>query len=311
MKKLLVSTALFCTLFLYSPIGLRAQSNFPFPTTYGEWHYRTVLPVIGPNDLFRHRRDIVEGDSVFNGKLYAKVYTQNLCECDCSSQNGSYTQPLTGQSKSLVGGVREEAGKVYFTTFGKPPFNSYFRPVLDTLMFDFTLNVGDSLDYASNIRFSVEKVDTTAEGRRRVHLLAYNGPIPKTVVWTEGIGFDWGLFSTSFWVKDFIYFTGFSCFNTTPDVCGIPCVLSAVNELDQTDQIKLFPTFAEDELFLALGDGFDKIQGEVYAVDGRRVELLDTPGKTLRIPVSHWPKGMYYFVLLDESGQKNIKSYLR
>ncbi|HAD11306.1 MAG TPA: hypothetical protein DCF33_02590, partial [Saprospirales bacterium] len=254
MKKLLAS-CLVLTIWSALHAGrLDAQSNFPFPMDYAEWHYRTVTPIIGPNDMFRHQRNILDGDSVFNGKLYAKVYSQTLCECDCSSQNGNYTTPWSGQSKNLLGGVREEAGKVYFTTFGKPPFTSYFRPVLDTLLFDFTLNVGDSLDYALGIRFAVTKVDTTSEGRRRVHLFTYNGPIPKTAIWVEGIGYDWGLFSTANYVKDYTYFTGFSCFSTMPDVCGIPCALTDISEVDQEGQISIYPSFAMSEVFLELGD---------------------------------------------------------
>ena len=287
-----------------------AQSNFSFPNTYAEWHYRTVSPIIGPNDFFSHKREILEGDSVFQGKTYHKLYSQLLCVCDCNTQNGPYTQPWSGQSKVLMGGVREEAGKVYFTKFGQPPFNSYFRPAGDTLLYDFTLNPGNTLNY-DYVHYTVTKVDSTAEGRRRIYLFAQNGPIPKTVAWIKGIGFSYGLLNTSPFVKDYFYITGYTCFSTTIGECPIPCALTGISDTDMPEELRIYPNFAEQELFLELGNGFNGIKGFVYTVDGRLITRLDAPGKSVNLNVSDWPKGMLYFVLERADGQTVARPYMR
>lgn len=310
MKKLLscLHCGSLCLIFLQSS---SAQGNFPFPDTYAEWHYRTVSPLIGPTDYFSHRREILEGDSVFQGKTYHKLYTQLLCVCDCNTQNGPYTQPWSGQSKSLMGGVREEAGKVYFTTFGKQPNDGYFRPVVDTLLFDFTLNQWDTLNYDLGVKFTVIKVDSTMEGRRRVHLFAQNGPVPKTVIWIEGMGYSSGLLNSSVYVKDYQYFTGHSCFSTSAGVCSIPCAVTSVNDQASLEELRIYPNFAENELFLELGEGFDRIKGYVYAVDGRLITPLDATGKSATLQVAGWPRGMLYFVLEKADGRTIARSYVR
>lgn len=310
MKKPL-SCLLACIFFLLNLHSSNAQGNFPFPNNYAEWHYRTVSPLIGPTDFFSHKREIMEGDSIFQGKIYQKVYSQLLCVCDCNTQNGSYTQPWSGQGKQLLGGVREEAGKVYFTNFGKPPFDAYFRPVGDTLLYDFTLNQWDTLNYDLGVQFTVIKVDFTNDGRRRLELFAQSGPIPKTVVWTEGIGYDYGLLNSSAFVKNYFYITGYSCFSTTNGVCPIPCALSSVSDAALPEELSLYPNFAEHELFLELGNGFDGIKGFVYTVDGRLITHLDAPGKLVNLNVSDWPKGMLYFVLERADGQTVARSYMR
>ena len=298
----------FCFITLHSS---SAQGNFPFPDTYAEWHFRTVSPLIGPTDYFSHKREIMEGDSVFHGKTYHKLYSQLLCVCDCNSQNGPYTQPWSGQSKSLMGGVREEAGKVYFTTFGKQPNDGYFRPVVDTLLFDFTLNQWDTLNYDLGVKFTVTKVDSTMEGRRRVYLFAQNGPIPKTVVWIEGMGYDYGLLNSSVYVKDYQYFTGHSCFTTSAGGCSIPCAVTSVTDQATLEELLIYPNLAENELFLELGDGFNRIKGYVYAVDGRLITTLDAIGKSATLQVSDWPRGMLYFVLEKADGRTAARPYVR
>jgi len=310
MKKLLSCWLLgsYCLINLHSS---SAQGNFPFPDTYAEWHYRTVTPLIGPTDFFSHKREILEGDSMFHGKTYHKLYSQLLCVCDCNTQNGSYTQPWSGQAKSLMGGVREEAGKVYFTTFGKQPNDAYFRPVVDTLLFDFTLNQWDTLNYDLGVQFTVIKVDSTAEGRRTVQLFAQSGPVPKTVVWIEGMGYNYGLLNSSVYVKDYQYFTGQSCITSTTGGCSIPCAVTGVTDKGSLEELRIYPNFAENELFLELGEGFDRIKGYVYAVDGRLISSLDAPAKSATLQVSDWPKGMLYFVLEKADGRTVARPYIR
>lgn len=293
-----------------TPICLFGQGNFPFPTGYAEWQWITVSPVIGPNDEYTQIRNFIEGDTIFEGKQYSKAYRQTLCRCFCPSTNAQFS-PAANQSVKLIGGVREEAGKVYFSTFGQAPFNAYLRPVVDTLLFDFTLGLGDTLVYGGHT-LTVTEISMTTEGRKRINLMSLPGGIPKQASWTEGIG-DVGLLESISRLEGSAFYTGNSCFSAgQPSSCTVRCALStAISEPETVEHILIYPSFARETANIEVGDGFSGITLQVFSADGRLHQSIRHEANTLVLNLRDWPAGLYHFVFEKTSGQRVSRRYVR
>lgn len=307
MKKKLLVLVCFCGLLL--PQFINAQGPFPFPTEHAVWTFTTVSGVIGPNDYYTIYRNFVQGDTLFNSKVYTKAYRQKLCTCTCSG-SGPFT--TTTQNKVLIGGVREENGKVYFSTFGQPPFNQYYRPVLDTLLFDFTLKLGDTILYG-DYQLAVTKVDSTMDGRKRIHLLGYVlNNIPREFSWIEGIGF-YGLLETIPYISFSTYYSGF-CFSDDPsNPCPLPptCTLVATTDPVLLEQVSIYPSLAQELVHITLGQAFSEVQLQIFSATGSLVRTVRQFGNTAEIDVSSLPQGAYLFVFESTEGVPVSKWYAR
>jgi len=294
---------------LLAPFVLSAQGNFPFPKENAEWQFTTVHPILGPNDAFDIYRNFVEGDSVFNGKLYSKAYFQPLCGCICTA-NGPFNP--ANQQKRLIGGVREENNKVYFTTFGQPPFDHYYRPVGDTLLFDFTLQLEDTINYGG-YSLRVTQTGTNPDGRTYVRLSTPIDTVwgePATVIhWTEGIGF-WGLLETIPYLNG-DYYDNY-CFSDDPlDPCPIPCAVTGTATPELETQVKIYPSFAQETVQVELGNGFSKLNLQIYSAQGSLIRSVHEESNTAEINIKNLPVGAYLFVFEASPGVYVSKWYLK
>lgn len=295
---------------IYVPFLIKAQGNFPFPTGYAQWHHTKVDPVLGPNDAYSISRSFLDGDSIFNGKLYSIVYSQNLCGCICTG-NGPFN--VANQQKWLTGGVREENGKVYFTRFGKPPFDHYYSPVGDTLLFDFTLETGDTIQYGQ-YPLSVTETLFNTEGRKIIKLSTFIDTVwwepPMEVSWTEGIGLTVGLMETFNRLERQVYSS--ECFTENPlDPCYVPCAVTATNSPELPAQINIYPSFASETVQVELGDGFSAINLRVYSAQGNLLQSHYKEGNKADVNVKNLPAGAYLFVFESREGLNVAKWYLK
>lgn len=288
-----------------------SQGNFPFPSTYAEWGYHTVQPLIGPTDLFYYHKNILSGDSVFMGKHYTKLYGATLCSCDCGSVNGTY-KPSFDQTYHLYGGIREDSGKVYYTHFGAPPFNDFYRPVVDTLLFDFTLQQDDTIHYAEAL-LVVTGVEINAEGRRVINI---KGQIPlkfpKGFQWVEGIGGPYGPLETIYYLRDYIYYDGTSCFaQDQPGHCAPPCAVSTgTDSPENQEDISIYPSFAQDFVTVSVDKSFGRYRLDIYANDGRLLRSFTSESSSFQAPVAEFSAGILHFVCENASGRRISKTYV-
>ncbi len=294
---------------LLAPFVLSAQGNFPFPKENAEWQFTTRHPVLGPNDEFDVYRNFVDGDTVFNGKHYSKAYTEWLCTCICTS-SGPFNPGY--QQKRLFGGVREENGKVFFTTFGRPPFDHYYRPMGDTLLYDFTLQLGDTIHYGE-YPLTVTQTGADFEGRKYVRLSTPIDTVwwePPTVLdWTEGIGFR-GLMETIPYLSGELYQS--SCFSDDPlDLCPIPCAVTGTVTPELEKQVKIYPSFAQETVQVELGDGFSALNLQIYSAQGSLIRNVHQESNTAEINVKNLPVGAYLFVFEASPGVYVSKWYLK
>ncbi len=301
-------TLCFLLLCLLSQHRSNAQGNFPFPSTYAEWSFYSVSPVIGPGDDFFFIKNFLSGDSLFNGKHYSKLYEVVPCSCHACSVNGPYMEhwyPWT----YLVGGLREEAGKVYYTGFGTPPFDYFYRPVTDTLLFDFTLNQGDTLLYGGYI-LRVTKIDHNVEGRRMVRINVDGAG--KSFDWVEGIGGPFGPLETLHWISNNYYYDGSSCFaENQPGFCTAPCAAaSGVDSPVQSESVSIFPSFAQDFVTVTTSETFGPYRLLIYSSDARLLKTVELAENTNMIPMGDLPSGILHFLFENASGQKISKTYV-
>lgn len=182
MKNLILSIL---TLFILTTnMQIFSQNNYPFPDSNAIWN------IVGDNvisfDQFRIRYGIY-GDTIINSKTYQKIY--DLFDTNLIHQNSTY-----------FAGLRNEDNKVYVNF---PGYN-------ETLLYDFTLVVGDTIWYeiggcatmsgcdlwVQSHWKTVVSIDTVTiengDQRKRWHLEGDMGD-----KWIEGIGsIQWiGLFN--------------------------------------------------------------------------------------------------------------------
>lgn len=269
-----------------------SQSAFPFPTAHAEWIVYKVYPIIGPTDEFLVYRNFVDGDSIFMGKTYTRVFRQNLCRCICSVPDNYL--PIAAQT-TLLGGVREENHRVYFTKFGAGNGQSYYNPVTDTLLFDFAAQVGDSIPYAGNTTLVVDLVDTASDGRKQIHFKVHPPGYPG--VWKEGIGSAGILETTEF------FFANGSCFSDqVPSDCPIPCAVTAVEDPMAQPRFRVTPTLASDVVRIESADPSEQYSVQILSSTGVVLDMHKgiVPGDPIHI--GHLPSGILVFYIRSSQG---------
>ena len=170
-------------------ISLSAQNYHPFPTKNAMWTEMYYKPFFAdsPRNVF-HGYRIKDQDTTINGKLYSKIF--------------HFYNPDFSDEK-LSGGIREENKRVYYYVIDSlsyigdldyPPLKTEF------LLYDFSLNVGDSIssdsfritvvDYPSYLK--VIKIDSVQFGNEYYRTFQFGrqfslNPVPEAI-WVEGIG---------------------------------------------------------------------------------------------------------------------------
>ena len=163
-----IMTLLTISIVLFASIVI-AQQDFHFVEESKTWSEITIFQEIS----YPYAQHIwttsykLEGDSIYNGKMYKNLYT---CDTDPSVSVWS----LNGW------GYREESGKVYKI--------DYLFSETEELVYDFNLNVGDSI-YCDSICYNaydyviaVDSVLIDGSYRKQIH---FNDPAD---VWIEGLG---------------------------------------------------------------------------------------------------------------------------
>ena len=185
MKKLLIS--LF-SLFLFGQ--LFAQNYKPFPTSNAVWnevHYDTH------NGVCQHSSTYIKTDTIINGKTYHKFETTKYIS-------------LLNNNNCGIGYNYYVVNNGYFRNDSINQKIWYINPSLnvfsDTLLFDFNLQVGDTLpelfftfDYYNYYIDSIDYINYGGVLRKRLFIKDFfqQGSLPQTFL-IEGVGSNRGLF---------------------------------------------------------------------------------------------------------------------
>lgn len=163
------------------------QTNYkytPLADSNAVWsEYFERIPVEATTFSCSERFVITGEDTLHNGKVYKKLFV-------------FYDKEYTPSNMRFLGGIREDSLKrVYYfgdTIHIEKPYFPNLKP--EMLLYDFSLNVGDSIDDIdnSNTRMRVTVVDTIELGGYKRRRLSFS-KMQDQLQWIEGIGSTTGL----------------------------------------------------------------------------------------------------------------------
>jgi hypothetical protein len=173
---------------LIGNLSLLAQTNVyhPFPDSNATW--ASTYDDINPG--YSYDRFYLDGDTIMEGRIYNKVYNF-----------------INWNQRNFVGGIRQDTTekRVYakLSSYLYPLYPATVPPFQDTsdcLLYDFNLQIGDSIKIPSTYWFYgylyVNNIDSTEiEGNYRKYWVLNSNLHPwENSYWIEGIGSLNGLF---------------------------------------------------------------------------------------------------------------------
>ena len=272
------------------------QTNIyhPFPDSNAFWSDRGTN-MFHPFFL-RNTRYGLKGDTIINSKTYHQVFS--LFDSTLSNPNSFY-----------YAAIREEDRKIY-TIIGNSP---------ETILYDFNLNVGDTITYTYPEIFSrvLSKIDSvqlyTGEYRKRYvfNPIDFMG-VPDIVV--EGIGsVVWtGLFNplvtaiatngdsfdfTCFKQNEIIYYLN----NPECDHCFCT-LLTEIEDMKEKEKLSVYPNPLLFQTTLQTDYYLHNATILLYNSLGQKVrEVKNISGKTFILKRENLPVGIYFFELTQDN----------
>jgi Secretion system C-terminal sorting domain len=267
-----------------------------------------------------YRNLIMAGDTPINGRNYKKIYDQDYY---------SYTyiggvllfEQYNSSPPVLVGAVREDSLKrIYFLNFDSIWFdgfnstacvNLHLRSNTELLLYDFNLNIGDSLPWKeySPVVLSIDSIMAENGTYLRVfHFDSYSGNY-----WIEGLGSSTGLFG-AYMPTPFECNCTLNCAQATEylNPGQNPCggIYTSVQQPSENSKLVVFPNPAHDKIimnFFAQGNKPITISllNELGQMVWMKNEEVVRGNLSEEISVSDFPDGIYFLQLKTENGVFN------
>lgn len=290
---------LFALLLLLISFSIQAQTIDPA----SEWRVNYSRIDVGSEWYFTYKyyKDFIDGDTIFNSNEYYKIYQSGY------TYQGWYGYPgwYSYYEHSLHGYLREENDKWYI-----------FYQNQDTLMFDFTLETGDTLKgflaYSSPydiIVYDVDSIIIDGDYKKRLQL-SCNGLINAAYL-IEGIGSTTGLWAPIYqfeWDEHLVCYArnGISLWGESTEECDLAV---NINEIQRNNcPFSIFPNPCEDVITLSIPAGFGKVKFTLINVIGGIVhqDLLESPS-SCKINVNSYPSGIYLAIFESKSQRQTDK----
>lgn len=249
----------------------------------------------------------IEGDTIIDNKAYVKVYQ---------------TEDTINQTWAFYGAMREDStGQVWTKRWNQPE---------EILAFDFNLTEGDSFYIAEypNCSIPVLGVDSVTllngEKRKRIHLRIDDSHLLDyyDVYWIEGIGsYEGEIFShqtpycgvTDYWNyfqcffhEDELLISGFygmnGCYTEAP---------IAVREIDEYNQIKIFPNPVSTQLTIDYPDNSPISSITIYNTLGKKIKTIPFSIEVKNIDMENFDKGIYLLLIEMENGDMFAKRIIK
>jgi len=259
-------------------VTMQAQEYLPIAQKGNEWHtFETGIWQIN------NYVNWCSGDTLIEDVRYMKIM---------GTVNDSYPIFYTL--------LREEDGKVW---------KRYSIAHPETLLYDFTASVGDTLrigDFAEEMVLdSISMVQIGDVDRRKFWFgLEYDnlGRPRAKETWIEGIGSDYGLL----WTGYFNVFDGWHCllcFHQNGELVWEnseygTCTYDAIEE-NKDSEISIYPNPVRDRVII---EGIEVVEIQVYNTLG---QVVKTVRGTNEIPVSDLPQGVYLLRIADAEGRNH------
>src|SRR5688500_7675684 len=249
---------------LFSWFHIAIVAQIPtFPTENAKWEMDLGFNVcIGGSNKHIYWTDYLDGDTLVEGISYSKLMMLPHCYYTNPGTHNCYQFSLADQGVTLVGGIREDSGKVVFRRFDVPDslFHTYGGSVRnipqneDFVIYDLNWVSGDSIYYpligGDSLAYDVLGVQLY-NGKKRFGLQPRNGHPMNIYTTLEGMGGQKGLFGMYYHAG---YFWSDLCFYQENELewgsnCETPCG-SVATELADESIIQIYPNPTSDEIFI-------------------------------------------------------------
>ncbi|MEZ4959852.1 MAG: T9SS type A sorting domain-containing protein [Saprospiraceae bacterium] len=289
--------------------ALHAQAVFP--DAGAEWVVNSNNPLLGANDYYNTWKYWLEGDTTINGMDYVKVYLKTLC---FSTTDQNHYLPANPSVTVLAGAVRIMGQQVYFLRFpGQGSLGFYAQewakfPVgQESLLYDFSLAVSDTVEYATGKNLVVTDTSTDSQGRKVIDL-QYLGDPPFASRWVEGLGCTKGLLETTFYWFDFG-----CCINTEqwPEDCTLPCAVTYSTEAIRSAHVAIFPSPASTYVTIHPDFSEQPFDVDLYNYMGAKIACYQNITTESKIPIEDLGPGMLLFAVKTKEGKMAVAKVMK
>jgi hypothetical protein len=266
----------------------------PFPDSNAHWTESTyALLGGGPCVVYNDYTLFISGDTVIGANTYHKLLRSGYIHSNCPPPGYYYYNQYAGAFR------QDTAQRKVFV-----PSNNG-----DTLLYDFSLNVGDTLPQTDNYCTGglVKAIDSVLVGNqyhKRFLLELFADPIGPHVL-IEGVGSSFGLYNPM--CPPFESASYLNCFNYSGNKypansnCTFATGISKPN--NQTNSFTVFPNPFSTQTTLQTVEGLQNASMTVYNSVGQTVRHVDgLVGQTVTFYRDNLPSGLY-FVRISQDGK--------
>lgn len=317
---MLRTNLLLLILFFALVISTKAQGYTPFSDSSGFWKVDHSdcggCHIPGTNCLCGISNYTLSGDTIIGAFLYQKIYNiyQEIIQV--------YPGGINTYPRYYVGALRNDTSnkKVFFI-----PENS----INDTLLYDFNINLGDTLPqtylHSSSEILKVDSIDTlilNGHSYKRYHI--YQSPLPwirNGHALIEGIGSTYGLLEQQ--ISLFEVDNNLICFKYSNDslvydlwnvVGGSPMsdcdvLTEVVNLNEEKFQLSIFPNpISESSILIIEVNESTTFEVRIYNSLGTQIKKHTNIKNVVTINKKDFKPGVYFVeVIRDNSSIKSVK----
>ncbi len=298
-------------LFISLTVQLPAQSTFLFPTENAEWVVTRWTEFGTPFEWLEQWKYWVTGDILtVDSVKYTSVYARGTC-----FKNVVFDiVPHVPAEYALVGGLRQQGDSVFFRRMptpvftGAPPTLAYYPVNQEVLIYNFSLEEGDTLIFELlNKKLVADSIRIDPEGRKNIHLSMVGCGFPSDIIWLEGQGCNRGLLENICYSQPPV-----SCFYSESEgssPCPLLCtpddpVLVSTTPSFPPEAVKLYPNPTSGNLTLSIEAFQGPVHVEVVDVMGRVVHQQMIVNPMTELTLSNLAPGIYQVNLIGSSGRQ-------
>lgn len=284
--------------FVIQSFILCAQDYITFPSENASWNVTTYIsgdcnPLIGDNCQYTDKF-IVKGDTLINNEKYSKVYVVEGTNID---------------NRTYIGGLREDnshkvfyIGNIYFDSY---VCDSLLNDSVETLLYDFGLNIGDSIrnlnfNCAKESVYNIDSIEYAGKLRKRFTIQRYG--TSNDNYWIEGVGSTKGLFYPL--LNWFEWNWELTCFeDNISDWTASECITPGIENINSTKIIvNLYPNPLINESKLDWDRNIiSPYLIEVYNLIGEKVISIESVDNEVILKRSFFAnKGLYFINLITD-----------
>ena len=285
---------------------LTFSQTYQFPDSAVSWS-ETQIIYGGPGDpwIYSVGRLETDGDTSIFGIDYKKLSWFEYCD----------TIP-----QSTVGYYRVDSLKVFFRdniSIAIPPFvnlpyvSFMFSDTSEVLLYDFSLQVGDSFQFQTGLIDSVSSIDSillNGSYRKKINFqnMYTNGNIGP-YYWIEGVGSTYGFFPSYYIFENELFFNCFSTLNDTISFGGsCPCSSVGINENNlANNEVRIMPNPCSSSTKILFP--IDKLHTfYIFDLLGNEVKNIKFRGKEFHLDIGDLNKGIYILRTENDNFEKII-----